>query len=73
MHNNEELLPEYDLDYSKSKPNRFAEKYHKTQKQKQLYWMTMLPKTFRVPNRSMKRCVSWFASQRKIRTLCKIN
>jgi hypothetical protein len=26
---NDDLLPEYDLDYSKSKPNRFAEKYNK--------------------------------------------
>lgn len=25
-----ELLPEYDLDYSKAKPNRFAEKYNRT-------------------------------------------
>jgi hypothetical protein len=25
---NDDLLPEYDLDYSKSKPNRFAEKYN---------------------------------------------
>lgn len=24
---NDELLPEYDLDYSKSKPNHFAKKY----------------------------------------------
>lgn len=24
---NDDLLPEYDLDYSKSKPNHFAEKY----------------------------------------------
>lgn len=28
MDENDELLPEYDLDYSKSKPNRFAEKYN---------------------------------------------
>lgn len=27
MDENDELLPEYDLDFSKSKPNRFAEKY----------------------------------------------
>ncbi len=26
---NDDLLPEYDLDFSKSKPNRFAEKYNK--------------------------------------------
>ena len=26
---NDDLLPEYDLDFSKSKPNRFAEKYKK--------------------------------------------
>ena len=32
MDENDELLPEYDLDYSKSKPNRFAEKYQQTQK-----------------------------------------
>lgn len=25
---NDDLLPEYDLDFSKSKPNRFAEKYN---------------------------------------------
>ena len=28
----EELLPEYDLDYTKSKPNRFAAKYQKMQR-----------------------------------------
>lgn len=27
MDENDELLPEYDLDYKKSKPNRFAAKY----------------------------------------------
>ena len=27
---NDDLLPEYDLDFSKSKPNRFAAKYNKT-------------------------------------------
>ena len=27
---NDDLLPEYDLDFSKSKPNRFADKYIKT-------------------------------------------
>lgn len=27
---NDDLLPEYDLDFSKSKPNRFAEEYKKT-------------------------------------------
>lgn len=26
---NDDLLPEYDLDFSKAKPNRFAEKYNK--------------------------------------------
>ena len=26
---NDDLLPHYDLDYSKSKPNRFAEAYKK--------------------------------------------
>lgn len=26
---NDDLLPRYDFDYSKSKPNRFAEKYNK--------------------------------------------
>jgi hypothetical protein len=26
---NDDLLPEYDLDFSRSKPNRFAEKYNK--------------------------------------------
>ena len=31
MDENDELLPEYDLDYSKSKPNRFAEKYNRMQ------------------------------------------
>lgn len=31
MDENDDLLPEYDLDYSKSKPNRFAEKYRQTQ------------------------------------------
>ena len=30
MDENDELLPEYDLDFSKSKPNRFAEKYNRT-------------------------------------------
>ena len=32
MNENDELLPEYDLDYSKSKPNRFAEKYQQIQR-----------------------------------------
>ncbi|MDQ6788255.1 MAG: hypothetical protein M3033_15730 [Acidobacteriota bacterium] len=32
MDKNDELLPEYDLDYSKSKPNRFAEKYNQMQR-----------------------------------------
>ncbi len=32
MDDDDELLPEYDLDYSKSKPNRFAEKYQQTQR-----------------------------------------
>lgn len=27
---NDDLLPEYDLDFSKSKPNRFADKYNRT-------------------------------------------
>jgi hypothetical protein len=31
MDENDDLLPEYDFDYSKSKPNRFAEKYNRTQ------------------------------------------
>ena len=26
---NDDLLPEYDLDFTKSKPNRFVEKYNK--------------------------------------------
>lgn len=28
----EELLPEYDFDYAKAKPNRFAAKYKQTQR-----------------------------------------
>lgn len=32
QNNKEELLPEYDLDYKQSKPNRFAEKYQQTQR-----------------------------------------
>ena len=32
MGENDDLLPEYDLDYSKSKPNRFAEKYRQMQR-----------------------------------------
>lgn len=32
MDKNDELLPEYDLDYSKSKPNRFAKKYQQMQR-----------------------------------------
>ncbi len=28
----EEISPEYSLDYSKAKPNRFAEKYRQTQR-----------------------------------------
>ena len=28
----DDLLPEYRFDYSKSKPNRFAERYHRTQR-----------------------------------------
>ncbi|MGI9055523.1 MAG: hypothetical protein ACR2F2_06945 [Pyrinomonadaceae bacterium] len=31
MDENDDLLPEYDFDYSKSKPNRFAEEYNRTQ------------------------------------------
>ena len=27
LDDNDDLLPKYDLDFSKSKPNRFAEKY----------------------------------------------
>lgn len=29
LDDNDDLLPEYDLDFTKSKPNRFAEKYNK--------------------------------------------
>lgn len=29
---NDELLPEYEFDYSKSKPNRFGEKYNQMQR-----------------------------------------
>ena len=32
MDENDELLPEYDLDFEKSKPNRFAEKYNQVQR-----------------------------------------
>jgi hypothetical protein len=32
MDKNDDLLPEYDLDYKKSRPNRFAAKYQKTQR-----------------------------------------
>lgn len=32
MDENDDLLPEYDFDYSKSKTNRFAEKYSQMQK-----------------------------------------
>ena len=32
MDENDDLLPEYDLDYSKAKPNRFAEKYRQMQR-----------------------------------------
>jgi hypothetical protein len=32
MDENDELLPEYDLDYSKSKPNRFVAKYQQMQR-----------------------------------------
>lgn len=32
MDKNDELLPEYDLDFSKSKPNRFAEEYNQMQR-----------------------------------------
>ena len=32
MDENDELLPEYDLDFSKSKPNRFAEEYNRMQR-----------------------------------------
>ena len=32
MDKSDELLSEYDLDYSKSKPNRFAKKYKQTQR-----------------------------------------
>lgn len=29
---NDELLPEYNFDYSKSKPNRFADKYNEAKR-----------------------------------------
>ncbi len=32
MDENDELLPEYNLDFSKSKPNRFAEEYNRIQR-----------------------------------------
>ena len=32
MDENDELLPEYNLDFAKSKPNRFAEEYHRTRR-----------------------------------------
>lgn len=32
MDENDELLSEYDLDYSKSKPNRFADEYNQQMK-----------------------------------------
>lgn len=32
MDENDDLLPEYDFDYSKSKPNRFAEEYNQTRR-----------------------------------------
>lgn len=32
MDGNDELLPEYDLDYKQSKPNRFAAKYQQMQR-----------------------------------------
>ena len=32
INENDELLEEYDFDYSKAKPNRFAEKYHHRQR-----------------------------------------
>ncbi len=32
MDENDELLPEYELDYKQSKPNRFAEKYQQMQR-----------------------------------------
>lgn len=32
MQDKEEIQPEYTLDYSKAKPNRFAEKYQQTQR-----------------------------------------
>ncbi len=32
MDENDELLPEYDFDYSKSRPNRFAEEYNRTKR-----------------------------------------
>ena len=32
MNENDELLPEYDLDYKKSKPNRFPAEYQKMQR-----------------------------------------
>jgi len=31
MDEDDDLLPEYELDYSKAKPNRFAEKYNQMQ------------------------------------------
>ena len=32
MDKNDELLPEYDLDYAKAKPNRFVSKYQQMQR-----------------------------------------
>ena len=32
MDENDDLLPEYDLDYSKARPNRFAKKYNQMQR-----------------------------------------
>jgi hypothetical protein len=32
MQDKEEIQPEYNLDYSKAKPNRFAEKYQQPQR-----------------------------------------
>ena len=32
MDENDDLLPEYDLDFSKSKPNRFAKEYNRMQR-----------------------------------------
>jgi hypothetical protein len=67
---NDDMLPEYDLDSLESKPNRFAKKYN--QMQRTVVLDSDVAENFRTLNRSMKHCVLWFERKRK-KPNCKRN